>query len=93
MRRLTDELVRAVPRSAVPQWRVSDPEAWARESHDLAVSTAYDGIEEGSAPSAEYAERARRVVRRRVALAGYRLGALLNEIFDRCGAEPVIASE
>ncbi len=83
VRRLTDELVLAMPRSAVPEWRRSDPEQWAEESHRLAIEAAYDGIEEGDEPSAEYAERTRAVVRRRLALGGYRLGALLNDIFDR----------
>ncbi len=93
VRRHADELLRAVPRSAVPEWRVSEPEKWAQESHRVAVTAVYDGIEEGAAPSAEYAARARQVVRRRLALGGYRLGALLNEIFDDGEVETVIASE
>ncbi len=93
VRSLAGELLRAVPRSAVPEWRLSDPGQWAQESHQVAVAAAYDGIEEGAEPSAEYAERARRIVRRRLALGGYRLGALLNEIFDRRVAGTAVASE
>ncbi len=93
VRRFADDLLRRVPRRAVPEWRISDPEQWARESHAVAVATVYDGIEEGAEPSAEYAERARGVVRRQLALGGYRLGAMLNEIFDRPAASAVVASE
>lgn len=93
IRRLTDELVLAVPRSSVPEWRLSEPEQWAQESHQLAVDVAYHGIEEGAEPSAEYAERARGVIRRQLALGGYRLGALLNDIFDRSVEETSVGRE
>ena len=45
------------------------------------MSVAYDGITEGEKPTPEYQARARETVRRRLALGGYRLGALLNNIF------------
>ncbi len=92
VRSFAAELERRVPKSAVPEWRVSDPARWAEESHELAVSAVYDGIEEGGEPSAEYAARAQEVVRRRLALAGYRLGALLEDLY---GSEvnEVVASE
>ncbi len=93
VRGLATEITRRVPKSAVPEWRVSEPARWAAESHDLAVRAVYHGIEEGAEPSAEYAERAREVVRRRLALAGYRLGALLNEIYGVGVAGAAVAGE
>ena len=54
---------------------------WAHESHELAKSTAYADLEQHDTPSAAYVTNAQRVVRERVALAGYRLAAVLNEIF------------
>jgi hypothetical protein len=55
--------------------------AWAQESHELAKSTAYADLEQHDTPGAAYVTNAQRVVRERVALAGYRLAAVLNEIF------------
>ncbi len=82
VRRRAQRITRQVPKRAVPRWTETDPEVWARESHDLAVRAAYDGIAEGSEPTPDYTRRAREVIGERLALAGYRLGALLNEIFS-----------
>ena len=59
----------------------TDFAAWSQESHELAKSAAYADLEPHDTPSAAYVTNAQRVVRERVALAGYRLAALLNEIF------------
>jgi hypothetical protein len=59
----------------------ADFAAWTQESHELAKSTAYGELEPHDTPSAAYVANAQRVVRERVALAGYRLADLLNEIF------------
>jgi len=64
-----------------PPLQGADFAAWAQESHELAKSTAYADLEPHDTPSAAYVTNAQRVVRERVALAGYRLAALLNEIF------------
>lgn len=79
---LVRDVVRAVPAAAVPHWEIGDAAAWAEESRKLAVSAAYDGIEEGARPSAQYAARARETVRRRLAVGGYRLAAMLNELLS-----------
>lgn len=82
VRRLAGEITREVPKSAVPEWRTTAPETWAEEGFEAAVGVVYAGISEGATPSPEYVARARLLVRRRLALAGYRLGALLDDIFD-----------
>jgi hypothetical protein len=56
---------------------------WIREAHDLAISAAYT-LQPGDVPSEEYLKNGRTICERQIALAGYRLGELLNEIF----AEP-----
>ncbi len=93
VRKLAGEISRRVPKSKVPEWRTSDPMRWAAESRDLAVSAVYDGIVEGAEPSAEYAARAQGASQRRLALAGYRLGALLDDIYGSSVAETAVASE
>lgn len=59
----------------------SPKEQWIQESHTLAKSEAYT-LEPGAIPSEEYLEKGRVVCKKQIALAGYRLGVLLNEIFD-----------
>jgi hypothetical protein len=54
---------------------------WAKESEDLAESTAYNKIQPGRLPSQTYNRVALKVARQRVAWGGYRLAALLNAIW------------
>ena len=61
------------------QIRISDPEAWALEGFELCKSKVY-GLNENVEPSAQYLAMVRKESLRLVALAGYRLGNLLNEL-------------
>lgn len=64
--------------------KLNDPanfKAWSEESFALAKSVAYDGITDGSTPSAAYRKAALKVANQRVAWGGYRLAALLNFIW------------
>ena len=54
---------------------------WAEESYQLAVQFAYQNITPGSNLSKEYVELSRRIAYRQIALAGYRLAEILNEVF------------
>lgn len=70
---------------------VPSPEAWAKESHVLGCTVAYppgphprDSAVHTLAP--EFAEPARKVGQRRVALAGYRLARMLSGLFDKPSA-------
>jgi len=58
-----------------------EPEQWAQESHQLAVSTAYQ-LTYGQKPSQAYQKEARLIVEQRLALAGCRLATLLNQLVD-----------
>jgi len=65
-------------------WKAGGPfdyEGWAKESSELAQSVAYHDLDPNSQPSSQYNQKALNTVRKRVAWGGYRLAALLNEIF------------
>jgi hypothetical protein len=68
------------------EWKVTEVERWVRESHDLAVENAYkdargNSLKQFEEPDEDYKARAQEISRRRVAMAGYRLAALLNRIY------------
>jgi hypothetical protein len=79
---LANELVKENPADAV-DWKDLDPHTWVVESNTLARQLAYSGIREGEAPNAAYTERAQKLSRKRIAIAGYRLAAVLNAIFPK----------
>lgn len=63
------------------EWlKTTDPGAWATESWKLAQSNAYVIPQDGRLGS-EYFDRNRPVIDQRLAMAGIRLGAMLNSIF------------
>ena len=76
---LAAQIVASVPEAHVPEWQDLDPDRWCRESFRLVTSVVYVGISEGRAPSEVYQAKARLVVQRRLALAGYRMAALLEQ--------------
>ena len=53
----------------------------ADESNALAKTVAYKNVASGKQPNATYRTKALKVARKRVAFAGYRLAALLNDIW------------
>lgn len=61
--------------------RPFDFDGWSDESEKLAETVAYKGIVEGRQPTTTYNKKALKVARHQVALAGYRLAALLNAIW------------
>lgn len=77
---LAAEIQHRFPPESVPHWTRDDPTEWARESHRLAASVAYEGTQPGRAPSAAYIREAQPVVLRRIAVAGYRLAAALESV-------------
>ena len=56
----------------------TDVLGWAQEGLRLAQTIVYSGVTRGSAPSVAYESEALQVSEGRIALAGYRLAALLN---------------
>lgn len=57
------------------------PMTWAQESFAIATTYAYQ-VPEGGIPSTKYLEEGRTLAKERIALAGYRLAHILNDIFD-----------
>jgi hypothetical protein len=53
--------------------------AWEHECLHLAQTVVYDDLQRGAAPSADYQAAALKVAEGQMAVAGYRLAALLNE--------------
>lgn len=80
------ELQAAWPPEELPARFQLDPQIWALESHQLALTVAYPGIRPGETPSAEYLARGREVVRQRLALAAYRLVLLLEDALGKPAA-------
>jgi len=81
IRSFAGEVRRALsPAELATAARDLDPETWVRESFDLANRAVYSDIEPGSAPSPAYEARAREESVRRLALAGVRLGGVLNQV-------------
>jgi len=64
------------------QIEIQAPMAWAEESHAIAQNFAYT-TPKNKRPSAHYVRKGRRIVKRQLTLAGYRLAYCLNKILDR----------
>ena len=58
-----------------------DFEAWKKESVKFATSDVYRGVEFFNSPSDKYKKKALEIAQERLALAGYRIGDLFNEVF------------
>jgi hypothetical protein len=76
-----EEIMRENPDSTLPGVSDLEPLHWVEESNALARRHAYAGIKENETPSPAYTEQARRIVRQRIALGGYRMAGLLNMLF------------
>jgi hypothetical protein len=79
IRRYADEAMAAYPATRT-EWQDMNVSHWGNESFDLAKA-AYSGITENAKPGDEYQKKAQEVCRMRLAMAGYRLASLLNEMF------------
>jgi hypothetical protein len=96
IRALAQSIIREFPRDSLPDANQDDPDFWSLENHKLAVRYAYRGIMEepeggraryiapNDTPSERYLRDCQAVVKRQLALAGYRMADALNDIF---GAE------
>lgn len=88
------ELMQLYPKESLPIYTELDPNAWAQESHDLAIEYGYkapigtnrDGEPQfllpNQTPPKGYLERSRTIAEQRLALAGYRLAEVLHSIFE-----------
>lgn len=78
---LVEYLRNQYPRKSIPQLSEKDIETWRNESYVIGVEFAYRNISTKKAPSEVYLSKGRIITGRQMAIAGYRLADLLNEIF------------
>lgn len=89
LRALADAIMKEFPEDSMPPAKDLEPLNWIEESNALARRAAYANLREGQPPSPAYVEEARRVIRMRIALGGYRMAGLLNMLFVGPPAAPV----
>jgi hypothetical protein len=81
LKTLADAIVADFPPDSLPEWKDSTFTDWVSEGENLARTLCYD-LPENAPPPADYIARARPAARKRIALAGYRLADLLNQLFQ-----------
>jgi hypothetical protein len=68
---------------------LNDPEQWKRESFEIASTRVFPPeLKRNEMPSPAYKKAAMKIAEERLALAGYRMGALFNQIFGAAAAKP-----
>lgn len=65
--------------------RELDPWSWVQESYQLAIQYAYANIQPNGIPNQTYVKIAQETIKKRLALAGYRLANSLNMAFSQGG--------
>ncbi|MBV9926513.1 MAG: S1/P1 nuclease [Acidobacteria bacterium] len=85
---LAQEVMKENPAESMPEALDTDPHTWVMESYKLAREVVYKDITEGGEPSKAYTDAAQKLARKRLALAGYRLANVLNELFAVAPASP-----
>jgi S1/P1 Nuclease len=76
------DVMTANPAGKNPEFKELNPEKWIAESHELAKSFVYQ-TKENEKPDEAYTARAQAVAGKRIALAGYRLAELVNELLGK----------
>jgi len=68
---------------------LNDPEQWKRESFEIASTRIYTpDLKRNEMPSQSYKKTAMKIAEERLALAGYRMGELFNQIFGTGSVKP-----
>ncbi|MEI6242079.1 MAG: S1/P1 nuclease [Chlamydiota bacterium] len=75
------EVVVLFPKESLVEIHEMNISHWAEESFSIVENSVYVGISPNTVPTKEYIEKNRKIAFQRLALAGYRLAKLLNEIF------------
>jgi len=85
---IAEAVMKEFPAETMPEWGDLDPHTWVIESNTLARQVVYKNIKEGETPSKEYTAEAQKLVRKRLALAGYRMAGVLNALFVPASPPP-----
>lgn len=82
---LVSLLKKQFPRETLAELREKHIDAWRQESYDIAVDVAYGKTAPfpNECPTEDFMEEGKIVTAKRLALAGYRLADLLNEVFTK----------
>jgi hypothetical protein len=84
---IAQDIMKAFPFSSVESRLARDKyDVWEKESVDIATTEVYKGVKRYELPSDGYKKKALRIGEERMALGGYRLGELFNEVF---GTAPI----
>ncbi len=78
---LAQGVMKEYPAESMPESQDTDPHTWVTESNRLARDVVYKNITDGGEPSKAYTDEAQKLSRKRLALAGYRLAAVLNSLY------------
>jgi hypothetical protein len=78
---LAQDVMKENPAEGISEVSDLDPHTWCVESNTLARQVVYKNINEGDAPSKAYKDEAQKLSKRRIAIAGYRLAAVINSLF------------
>lgn len=78
--KLAIEFAEEYPRESLEEYKVEDLKDWIIESHDVSQNFIYKEIEFDSKPSEKYMKKAYEIVKKRIALGGYRLAKILRNI-------------
>lgn len=88
---IAQSIMKTYPYSALQNRIARDKyDVWEKESVDIATTEVYKGITRNQPPPEEYKKRALKIGEERMALAGYRMGELFNEVFGTPTAGPVV---
>jgi hypothetical protein len=85
---IAQAVMKEFPAESMPEWQDLDPHTWVVESNTLGRQVVYKNIREGEPPSKAYTDEAQRLVRKRLALAGYRMAGVLNALFVPAPPKP-----
>lgn len=77
---LAIQFITQFPRETLPETRVVDFKEWVVESTSISKDFVYKEIDYGKRPSEEYMKKAYEMIKRRIALGGYRLAELIKNI-------------
>lgn len=79
---MAQTIMKAFPYSSL-QNRIANGRyaVWEKESIDIATTEVYKGVKRYELPSDDYKKKALKIGQERMALGGYRLGDLFNEVF------------
>jgi hypothetical protein len=86
LKKTATEFMNEFPKSSLPEMNNILYEDWVQESHDISQDFIYKSIEYNSTPSEEFLEKSYYIVKRRIALGGYRLAEIFKHVkssFDK----------